>query len=423
MKKSLALGVIMLMTGCTAQRMPSVVDTPYCDANTMRPAVDLTQIERTDSTTELTFMATYFMDTSSMLGDDINLVAGDHTIPLKEIRSIGNTKIYQNHVIIEQGVPSQFKMIFPALPQDITTVDLIQKKYGKMPVMTGEVINQIWGIDLTGKRSPDEFPSEIPSDLIKHDFATGNLPRIVRKDGVVKINAHAVAWRDWMSNEVNFYVNTIDDTQEKIPSKFDKNGDVTVEIPLKGTAWISAMTPYNVYSDFYADPGEEINLYIMPINSSETQRFIRPNSFTDGKYRYIGEMRDKWDWVNIQAPSTAILINKANTDDYFAAIMELHSIELDSIKAQNFEPDMEKYARACVDDKLIHRTLCSDAYINRIRYLDDAIPDTVLPFSPDQIKQIRASIDTDNPLLELLSIGNPGTRSRFLLAKKLILDE
>ncbi len=423
MGKAIALGALMLLTGCATQRMPSVIDMPYCDANTMRPAVDLSQIERTDSTTELTFMATYFMDIYSELGDDINLTSGDFTVPLKEINSIGNTVISQNKVLIKQGVPSQFKMIFPALPENITTVDLIQKKNGKMPVMTGEIINQIWGIDLTGKRSPEEFPAEIPSNLLKHDLSSGNLPRIVRKDGVVKINAQVAAWRDWMSNNVDFYVNTIDDTQEKIPSKFDKNGHVSLEIPVKGTAWIFAITPYNVCATFYADPGEEINLYIMPINRSETQNFTRPNCFTDGKYRNIAPMDVKWNQADLYAPSNAILINKTNTDDYVAAIIELHSAELDSIKAFNFEPDMEKFARARIDDKLIHRTLCPDAYINAMMFKDEAKPDTVLRFSPDQIKQIRSSIDTDNPLLELLSIGNSGDRSRFLLAKKLILDE
>lgn len=271
MNKNLILGAILLMTGCATQQLPSVIDMPYCDANNTLPSVELTQIERTDSTTELTFMAMYeYYDIAYSFGNDVKLIGDGVELPLKEVKSIGNTDIRGYNVMMQQGVPAQFKMIFPALPDDITTVDLIQKRYGKfMEGYGGEVINLIWGIDLTGKRSADELPSEIPSKLIKPEFSTGKLPQIVRKDGVAKIKAHAVAWRDWMDNRVEFVVNTIDDKQEIIKTKFNKDGVVTLEIPLKGTADMSARTPYIVYSDFYVDPGEEINLYILPTNRSD----------------------------------------------------------------------------------------------------------------------------------------------------------
>ena len=312
-----------------------------------------------------------------------------------------------------QGVPSQFKMIFPALPKDKTTVDFVQK-------IDGNISGSIWGIDLTGKRSPNELPSEIPAELLEHDLASGILPKIVNKEGVAKITAHAVAWRDWMDRSVKFVVNTIDDTQETIQSKFNKDGVVTIEIPLKGTAEISAVTPYNTYADFYVDPGEEINLYILPTNSSDVQRFIRPNGVTDGKYRNIGVMRDKLFGFNEYADT--LLLDKTNTDDYFAAMMKIHSDALDSIKARNFAPDMGKYARAVSDIQLIYRTLTPGAYTPRNwDERDAARPDSVLRFAPDQIKQIRSSIDFSNPLLELLSIG--GNRSRFLKSKELILAE
>lgn len=426
MNKNFILGAVLLMTGCATQQLPSVIDMPYCDANNTLPCgVELTQIERTDSTTELTFMAMYeYYDVAYSFGNDVKLIGDGVDLPLKEVKSIGNTVISGYNVMMQQGVPAQFKMIFPALPEDITTVDLIQKRYGKfMEGYGGEVINLIWGIDLTGKRSANELPSEIPAKLIKPDFTTGKLPQIVRKDGVAKIKAHAVAWRDWMDNRIDFIVNTIDDEQEIIKTKFNKDGVVTVEIPLKGTAIMAAHTPYIVYSDFYVDPGEEINLYILPTNRSDAQRFIRPNGITDGKYRNIMAMRDKMIFFFNEFADT-LLLDKTNTDDYFAAMMKIHSNGLDSIKARNFEPDLEKYARAAVDRQLMYQAFIPDAYTPRNwDERDAAKPDSVLRFSPEQIKQIRSSIDFSNPLLELRSIGNPGTRTMFLKAKELILAE
>ncbi len=423
MKNTLLLGAIVLFSACTGQqhneieRHKIIVDNiPYCDANTTRPSVELTQIDRTELSTQLTFMALYdYYDTTFPLGDEIYLVAGDTMLPVESVCSIGNTVIRNNNVVMPQGVPVQFKLIFPGLPTDVKSFDLIQKR-------NGTIANSIWGIDLTGERMPNEFPSEIPADLLEHNHTSDSLPAIVRKDGVAKIIAHAVAWRDWMDHSVKFVVNTIDDTQEIIESEFDDNGIVTVEIPLKGTANVSAFTPYNTYASFYVDPDEDINLYILPDHTSDAQRFIRPAGVIDGKYRHIEAMRDKLIFFNKDAEVD--LLGKTRTKSYYKAMMKIHSDGLDSIKARNFPPDLEKYARASIDLSLMAQTLIPDAYTPRDWDKRDAAKaDTVLRFSPEQIKQIRSSIDFDNPLLELISIGNPGTRSLFLKTKELLFAE
>lgn len=416
-KNKLAFGAVLLITGCTGQQFPKVVDTPYCDANTTRPAVELTQVERTDSTTELTFMAMYdYHDIIFQLGDDINLVTGDIKAPVKRVQSIGNTVISNNNVIMPQGIPVQFKLIFPALPENVATFDFVQKNN------KGDVTNSIWGIDLTGRRLPDQLPAEIPAKLLEHDLSAGPLPQIVEKDGVARVTAHAVAWRDWMDRSVSFVVNTIDDTQQIIESEFDEKGIVTVDIPLRGTASILAITPYNTYASFYVDPGEDINLYILPNNSSMTQRFIRPSGVNDGKYRNLGTMSNKL--ISFNEYADTLLLGKTNPNEYFAAMMEIHRNGLDSIKARNFAPDMEKYARSYIDLCLMAQTLKPDAYIPRDwDQRDSAKADTVSRFTSGQIKQIRSCIDFDNPLLELKSIGNPGSRSTFLKARDLILAE
>lgn len=411
------LGAIMLISGCKMQDItPDVVDMPYCDANTTLPGIELTQIQRTDSSTEVTFMALYdYHDTTFPLGDEINLVNGYFKAPVQEIVSIGNTVIQNNRVIMHQGVPSQFKLIFPPLPDDFTSIDFVQTKNGK-------VKNSIWGIDLTGKRSPDELPADIPSDLLLVDMAADSLPSIVEKDGVAKVTIHAVAWRDWMNRNVSMVINTIDDTQQTIHTEFDKEGVATLEIPLKGTAQISAYTPYNTYADVYVDPDEHINLYVLPDNRSDAQRFIRPNGVIDGKYRNIKAMSRKL--LFFEENADTLLLDKTDTDEYFAAMMQIHAHALNSIRTGNFAPALERYARSGADRQLMRFALNPDANTTRDWDARDAAkPDTVLRFTPDQIRQIRSAIDFSNPLLELKSIGNPGYRSNFLKAKALILAD
>ncbi|MDE6512594.1 MAG: hypothetical protein K2L05_00215 [Muribaculaceae bacterium] len=426
MKKIYVLGAIMLITGCATQHLPAVVDMPYCDANITGPAVELTQVERTDSTTELTFTTMYDYcdddETFFELGNEIHLVSGYYKAPLKKLRpltNIGskkNNKVSTDKISMPTGVPVQFKMVFPALPADCETVDLVQKKDGR-------VMNSIWGIDLTGTRSPSEFPADIPAELLQFDFATGNLPGIVRKDGAVKIHAHVAAWRDWMGRDISFVVNTIDDTQQRIKSHLNDYGVVDIEIPLKGTAEIVAeIHPYNVYADFYADPDEEINLYILPSNHSDAQRLVRPLGVTDGKYRNIPDMMHKLFLFHEYADT--LMNNKTDVHDYFASMMKIHSDGLDSIQARNFAPDMQKAARALEDLKLMYRTGNLKKYFaNTVVATPVADAGYAFSFRPEQLKQIRESIDFTNPLLELISIGNPGARTRFLQAKELILAE
>lgn len=420
MNKVNLLGAIALLaSSCVSSgSAPSVTGMVYCDANTTLPSIELTQIEQTDSTTVLSLMGIYdYYDVKFSLGDEITLEAGGVSLPLKDIRSVGTTAIRNNAVDLLKGVPAEFQLVFPAVPRGAKIADLIQKTDGKIQ-------NSIWGIDLTGRRSPDEMPAEIPSELLEHNFNSGNLPSIVLKDGVAKITAHAVAWRKWMNPEVKFVVNSIDDVQEIITTQFDSDGVVTIELPLAGTAQVMAMTPYNTYSSFKVDPDEEINLYVMPDNHSDAQRFIRPDAVTDGKYREVEAM--KREFVRIEAlkdeDADVLLLDKTDTDEYFKAMMKIYNDGVDSIKAANYPPDMEKYALARQDRKLLAHMLNPDAYTPRDWDLRDAaISDSVLRFSPEQVKEIRSKVDFTNPLLEVVSIGNIGNRSGFLKAKKLLL--
>lgn len=416
MKKLILSGAILLLCGCAAQHLPSTVSLPYTDGNTSRPAINLTQVVRTDSTTEMTFTAVYDdYDIATIFDGDISLIAGDFSAPLKAIVPLGNTKMVNSAIIMRQGVPAQFKLTFPPLPDDVASVDLVQTNGGNLED------TRIWGIDLTGKRSPDEMPADIPQELLEFNLSSGNTPGVTYKNDTLRITAHAAAWRPWMNNSVRFYVNTVDDKQLVYNSEFNENGIAHINIPLTATAGISACTPYNTYSFFYADPGEDINLYILPINRSDAQRFIRPTGVTDGNHRNLAAMTQILLPSSIFVYSDTLLLDKTDTNEYFAAMMQIYRNDLDSIKAMKLAPDVERFARAILDRRLMSQTINPDAHTPRDwDERDAAMPDSVLRFSPDQVRQIRELIDPSNPLIELLSLRNPGQRTAFVKAKTLL---
>lgn len=412
--KVMLFAAMLLLVSCK-EELPSTVDMPYCDGNTLLPATELMRVERTDSTTVLTFMTMYdYSDFTMQLGNDFFIVSncGDPK-QFRSLEGVGSTEIVDNQVMLKKGVPAEYKMIFPAIEKEATSLDFLQAENGK-------VAGSISGIDLTGKRLPSEYPSDIPAALFEHDFVNDTLPRLVEFSGTAKVNVHVAGWRKWMSKSGNFTINTMADTQETIPFTLDDNGEATVEIPLEGTACISAHISTNTYATTYIDPNETIDMYLLPNNYSESQRWHRPAGVTNGKYRDIEAMANPiWDF---QIYADTLLIGKTDRDEYFEAMMKIHSDGLDSLQQRNFEPNVAATVRAGLDRKLMYCAIAPylSAEWEVYSKYGCSTPESVICFTPQQIDEIRRSIDFSNPLLELKSMANPGNRTRFVQAKKLL---
>lgn len=400
MKKTeiLCCAIALLAASCTRQ-LPSTVDMPYYDGNTFLPATELMQVERTDSTTVLTFMTMYdYYDFNIVLGDETYITTpSSGNLPLQKIQGVGSTRIENNRIMLKKGIPSEYKMIFPAIDPDAVSLDFVQKDN------QGKVLRAVWGIDLTGKRAPGEYPADVPAELYDNDLRGDTLPRLVTTADTATVNIHVAAWRNWMSTAGDIYVNTIADTQEHIPFTLDDHGTSTVKIPLEGTANIVVNISTNTYASTYVAPGETMDIYLLPDNRSESQRWHRPAGVTNGKYRILDALSRAS--FGFQIDADTLLIGKTDPDQYFVAMMQIHSDGLDSLRARNYDPIVATNLRAWLDRQLMYQML---------------LPDSVVRFTPAQIAEMRAAIDFDNPLLELKSIGNPGNRTRFLQARRLL---
>ncbi len=97
----------MLLIGCKSEKLHLPTDMPYSDANTTLPGMELTLVERTDSTTELTFMGLYDQyDSFFRISDDVSLVAEDFLFPLNDEQIICNTNFEGKNIYLIRGVPS-----------------------------------------------------------------------------------------------------------------------------------------------------------------------------------------------------------------------------------------------------------------------------------------------------------------------------
>lgn len=408
-------GAMLLLSACAAT-MPRVVDMPYADAN-IAGAVELMQVERNDTSTVLTFSAMYdYYDFWIVLGDEIYLTTGNDSLPMIRAELPASSGPNGKVITLLKGVPVEFRLIFPALPDDAASLDFIQKTGGR-------VENSIWGIDLTGKRLANELPAEIPAELLKHDFVNDTLPRMVHTQGIATVKVHVVAFRPWMLREGFFRVNTLADTQETYHFVLDDKGETTVEIPLNGTANISAHIQTNTYASTYVDPGETINMYLLPNHTSEAQRYHRPTWVTDGKYRDLETLGKQVLYSMFQENADTLLLNKRDRDEYFAAMIQIHANGLASIDEHNFSPLLAKYVRGCLDRVLMNQTVIPDAYIpDDWDERDAAKPDSISRFTPEQLAEVRSRIDFSNPIIELRSISNPGNRPLYLKAMEMLKE-
>lgn len=398
-----------LLGACGGNKVKRI-DMPYCDGN-LSSALELTAVECSESETVLTFVV---LNTPNWLhfemSENVYLTTGNDSLPL--IGSEGYTP--GKDMKLREGVPVQFKLTFPPLPADAVQFDFID------PVKS-RARPCIWGVDLTGERSANDFPADVPAELLRHDFVNDTMPRIVTDCGTATVNIHLAAFRPWISPNGRLIVNTMADTQERYGFTVDKEGNATVKVPLMGTANITVMYETNTYASTYVDPGENINIYVLPDNNSSGQRLRRPGGVIDGKYRNIKPMQQEL--LLFQLDADSILYHATGPDDYIDRAISLHQATLDSIEARKFPPLLKEWARASADRKLMYQVIAPSLYQPGM-YLKDItdVTDSVPDFTPGQLKRVARRINFDSPALEIYSIGNPGWRTAWLRAHRALLS-
>lgn len=390
----------VMLAACGGTKLPRQVDMPYCDGN-LSCMVELTGVTRTDSNTVLTFLATNAPGWYELkITKDAYLTTGNNHLPIIGAEGIepGST------LYLQPGVPTEFKLTFPPLPKSAKSLDFVDPWQSQHRIC-------IWGVDLTGTRSANDVPAEIPEELLTNDLS-GRFPKELLDTGTATVNIHIVAYRPWISPEGMVLVNHLNGKQQQLKFTADKNGDAQVKLRLAGASGVTVMTGSNVWSATLIEPGETVNFYAMPTNSSESQRGHRLNAYSDGKFRMEPLLETRTSVLLIQTIINLegeLLYQCTDRDRYFANTLELDRRLRDSIAALDVEPMLREWMTALADRQLLRHIGDPGRYILG-DWNDGPYTGPEVKFSPEQIAEVMKRVDFDSPLM--MAVGKNGFDDR-----------
>lgn len=397
--------ILLTAWACTSNRLPAQVDLPYADGN-LSSIVELTGVTRTDSTTVLSFIADYpYYDITVDFSNRCYITTGTDSLPLKSAEGVSLNADGSMRIDLKQGIPTHFKFTFPAIAANATTLDFVD------PVES-ELRTCIWGVDLTGTRSANALPSQIPAPLLEHDL-TGSIPTADLDTGTAVVNIHMVAYRPWFSPDGRVIVRPLHGRQQQIPYTADAEGNATVKVRLAGPAGISVMNSTNVWSATYVQPGETIDFYSLPTNNSVTQSYRRPTGMASGKLHvveYLSEMPVSCDLHQKRIDLDSLLYHCADRDLYFANVLKIDDLLNDSIMTLDLQPMEREWLDALLDSWLISHLGNNSEFIYG-EWNDLPADRTGIlqhTFTADQLRQAAKRINFDSPALMLMRKGDFG---------------
>ena len=144
---------------------------------------------------------------------------------------------------------AEFKLVFPPLPKDITSIDFSEGDT--------EGAFKIWGIQLDGKLPKLKLPAEATERTKK--LTTLPTPKIEK--GKALLEGQILDFEPGMSSNFTIYLRGAVNLEQKVDIKVNDNGQFSSEIPVITT------TPATLYAgieaiDFLLAPGEKTNLVI-----------------------------------------------------------------------------------------------------------------------------------------------------------------
>lgn len=392
----------LLLAACNSSKLPDRVDMPYCDGN-LSCLVEVTGVTRTDSNTVMTFLASntpgWFEVT---IPQEAYLTTGNDHLPI-----IGAEGIEPGTSLrLKEGVPAEFKLIFPPLPEGATSVDFVDPRQSQLRIC-------IWGIDLTGRRPVDGIPSEIPEKLRTTDLS-GTLPKASTDTGTATVNIRLAAFRPWISPNGTVVINHPNGRQQQLPFTADNDGNATVKVRLAGTTDVTVFAGNNVWSASYVDPGEDVDFYVMPTNCSDSQRG-RLNTYCDGKFGmtplldHLSSRKFRQTRCDLEGE---LLYQCTDRDTYFANALEADRRLRDSINATDAEPMLREWMMSLADIALLkHIANPSQYIIGEWNDVNDSSPR--IEFTPEQIAQVTGMVDFNSPAMRIIGPGRYNNRTAW----------
>lgn len=259
---------------------------------------------------------------------------------------------------------AEFKLVFPPLPKDITSIDFSEGDT--------EGAFKIWGIQLDGKLPKLKLPAEATERTKK--LTTLPTPKIEK--GKALLEGQILDFEPGMSSNFTIYLRGAVNLEQKVDIKVNDNGQFSSEIPVITT------TPATLYAgieaiDFLLVPGEKTNLFINQREIYRRQSKLHKDKKSNEANVYYGGY--------LAGPSGEIakLNFKTNIDDdYPQFIKDLKDKNAEEVKAYILNKHKEKLRQI---DALKATKACKEMLCCAV----DASAASLLTFVPGIIQRVH----------------------------------
>lgn len=259
---------------------------------------------------------------------------------------------------------AEFKLVFPPLPKDITSIDFSEGDT--------EGAFKIWGIQLDGKLPKLKLPAEATERTKK--LTTLPTPKIEK--GKALLEGQILDFEPGMSSNFTIYLRGAVNLEQKVDIKVNDNGQFSSEIPVITT------TPATLYAgieaiDFLLAPGEKTNLVINQREICRRQSKLHKDKKSNEANVYYGG------YLAGLSGEIAKLNFKTNIDDdYPQFIKDLKDRNAEEVKAYILNKHKEKLRQI---DALKATKACKEMLCCAV----DASAVSLLTFVPGIIQRVH----------------------------------
>ena len=358
--KQLVLIVCFLLNVAYTQAQERMIEQPPF-SNWSSTSIEVDKVALSDTATVLHIKAFYRPKNWIKIASGSFLKGSDGELyPLRH--GIGITPD-QKFWMPESG-QAEFKLVFPPLPKDITSIDFSEGDT--------EGAFKIWGIQLDGKLPKLKLPAEATERTKK--LTTLPTPKIEK--GKALLEGQILDFEPGMSSKFTIYLRGAVNLEQKVDIKVNDNGQFSSEIPVITT------TPATLYTgieaiDFLLAPGEKTNLFINQREICRRQSKLHKDKKSNEANIYYGGY--------LAGPSGEIakLNFKTNIDDdYPQFIKDLKDKNAEEVKAYILNKHKEKLRQI---DALKATKACKEMLCCAV----DASAASLLTFVPGIIQRVH----------------------------------
>jgi putative exported thioredoxin len=358
--KQLVLIVCFLLNVAYTQAQERMIEQPPF-SNWSSTSIEVDKVALSDTATVLHIKAFYRPKNWIKIASGSFLKGSDGELyPLRH--GIGITPD-QKFWMPESG-QAEFKLVFPPLPKDITSIDFSEGDT--------EGAFKIWGIQLDGKLPKLKLPAEATERTKK--LTTLPTPKIEK--GKALLEGQILDFEPGMSSNFTIYLRGAVNLEQKVDIKVNDNGQFSSEIPVITT------TPATLYAgieaiDFLLVPGEKTNLFINQREICRRQSKLHKDKKSNEANVYYGGY--------LAGPSGEIakLNFKTNIDDdYPQFIKDLKDKNAEEVKAYILNKHKEKLRQ-------IDALKATKAYKEMLCCAVDASAASLLTFVPGIMQRVH----------------------------------